>query len=343
MNGKEKRIENFKEFLKKFNYEDKVAVILPCYKTKSYVIEVVKECLKYVDLVICIDDFCPLNTGQFLKDNFKTNKVKVINHKNNKGVGAAFKTGVKFASENGIEVVIKIDSDGQMDPKYIPLLSSIVIRGESCICKGNRLSRVEDLVLMPKVRLIGNILLSYISKMTTGYWEIFDPTNGFFAYRINTLRLSELEKTNNRYFFETDLLFRCSLENTYIEQIPMPAKYGNEISSLKPLKSIPFFVKKHLEVFIKRTIYQYLIMDFNSGSVQLISGILAFSGFLIVGLFSLVKSYLSKEFSSPGTVGVFIILGIISLQFLLAFINFDTNQRMFHRKFYGIKKKNNNI
>ena len=343
MNWEEKRIANFKGFLKKYNYADKVAVILPCFKTKRYVIEVVKECLKYVDLVICVDDLCPLNTGQYLINNFKSNEVKVIFHEINKGVGAAFKTGVKYASEHGIEVVIKIDSDGQMDPIYIPSLASIVIREKCCICKGNRLSRVEDLILMPKVRLIGNILLSYITKMTTGYWELFDPTNGFFAYRINTLRLSELEKTNDRYFFETDLLFRCSLENIYIEQIPMPSIYGNEISSLKPLKLIPFFLRKHLEVFFKRSIYQYLILDFNAGSIQLISGLLAFSGFIVVGIFSLVKSYLSKEFSSPGTVGVFIILGIISLQFLLAFVNYDTNQRMFYRKFYGIKKKNNNI
>ena len=237
-----------------------------------------------------------------------------------------------------MEIVIKIDSDGQMDPKYIPYLVNGLLNDRCSLCKGNRFTRIDELKEIPKVRLIGNIALSYLTKITTGYWELFDPTNGFFAYKVNTFPIKDFKKINNRYFFETDLLFRCALENIYIEQIPMRPKYSGEISSLNPIRSIPFFLAKHLEIFSKRVIFQYLILDFNYGSLCLLSGLITFSLFMIIGVYSLYEGFFLNKFATKGTIGIFVILGIISIQFLLAFFYIDSIQKVGQRKINKIKR-----
>ena len=334
----EKLILKFKRLLNSSKYEGKLAAIVPCYKTRNYVVGVVANCLLYVDLVICIDDKCPMNTGEYLKEKFHNEKVIILNHSKNLGVGAAFKSGLKLAKDRKMEIVIKIDSDGQMNPKYIPYLVNSLIKERCALCKGNRFTRIDELKEIPKVRLIGNIALSYLTKITTGYWELFDPTNGFFAYKVNTLPMRDFKKINNRYFFETDLLFRCALENVFIEQIPMKPKYSGEISSLNPIRSIPFFLAKHLEIFFKRIIFQYFILDFNYGSLCLIFGLITFLPFISIGGNSLYEGVFLNNFATKGTIGIFVILGIISIQFFLAFFYIDSIQKVNQRKLKNIKK-----
>ena len=117
---------------------------------------------------------------------------------------------------------------------------------------------------MPKIRIIGNLGLSFLNKISTGYWELFDPTNGFIAFKSSALKRVRLEKTDNRYFFESDLLFQCALAQITFSQLPMQSIYANEISSLKPSREISRFAKKHLINLLKRLVYQYFVLDFNA-------------------------------------------------------------------------------
>ena len=127
---------------------------------------------------------------------------------------------------------------------------------------------------MPKIRLIGNTFLNYLCKFSTGYWEISDPTNGFIAFSKDKLKEVDLRKTDNRFFFETDVLFRCSLKNISIKNVSIDANYLNHYSSLSPIKEIiPFFIK-NIKLLLKRIFYQYFLFDFNVGSIELVLSIL---------------------------------------------------------------------
>ena len=163
----------------------KICTIIPCYKTPKKVLNVVRQCLEYSDLVICIDDFCPFKSGDQIEKNFKTEKLVILRHMRNKGVGGAMKTGIKFALEKNVDILVKIDSDGQMPPYLIPELVKPIIEGKAEVTKGNRFRNPGVLFKMPKVRLIGNIGLGFLTKLSTGYWELFDPTNGFIAIKKN--------------------------------------------------------------------------------------------------------------------------------------------------------------
>ena len=166
----------------------KIFAVMPCYKTGENAFYLAKECLKYVDKVICVDDNCPQMTGKLIED-LKTNSdICVLFHKINKGVGGATKTGIKYALDQGAEIVVKIDSDGQMIPELIPKLVQPIIDQMGEFTKGNRFRSIDVFKRMPKVRLFGNIGLGFLTKLSTGYWELFDPTNGFLAIHKNVLK-----------------------------------------------------------------------------------------------------------------------------------------------------------
>ncbi len=185
---------------------------------------------------------------------------------------------------------------------------------------------------MPRIRLIGNIFLSYLSKLSTGYWEIFDPNNGFIAFNINALKDINFNKADDRFFFETDILFRCSLQNISIRNISIESNYNNHFSSLKPLKEIlPFFIK-NIKLLSKRIIYQYFLLDFNVGSIELLLSLMF--GFLSIfyGFYLIIKSNITNIYSSPGQASFFSIISIISIQFFLSFIFYDCSMKVFLRK-----------
>ena len=170
---------------------------------------IAKDVINYVDKLICVDDFCPEYTGQKIMNALDNEKVDVIFHENNKGIGGAMKSGFLYSLKFNPEIIIKIDSDGQMDPALIPELIEPLIKGSSELSKGNRFTNPNFIGKMPFLRIIGNIGLGFITKLSTGYWELFDPTNGFIALRTEVLNDISFEKLDNGYFFETDILFRC--------------------------------------------------------------------------------------------------------------------------------------
>ena len=156
-----------------------------------------------------------------------------------------------------------------MNPYLIPALIQPIIEQKAEASKGNRFSSLDNIIAMPKIRIIGNLGLSFLSKLSTGYWELFDPTNGFIALKASAIKRVRIDKTDDRYFFESDLLFQCSLAQLTFSQLPMNSVYGDEISSLRPMREISRFAGRHLINFLKRLVYQYFVLDFNAGSLEL--------------------------------------------------------------------------
>ncbi len=309
-----------------------IGAVIPCYMGGDITLKLVEDLRTYADLIVLIDDKCPLQTGKKIKEKFNDPKIKVLFNKENLGVGGATKKGFDFLLEKRCDIIVKIDADYQMDPANIPKLTTPIIKKECDSTKGNRFTNVDSLLKMPMVRLIGNTFLSYLSKLSTGYWEIFDPTNGFIAFDSYALKKINYSKTDNRYFFETDILFRCSLQNINIKNISIDSSYNNHFSSLQPFKEIiPFFIK-NLKLLFKRIIYQYFLFDFNVGSVNLILSLLFGLTSFFYLVYLLIKTNITNIYTSSAEASFFSIVSIISMQFFLSFIFYDSSLKVFLRK-----------
>ena len=307
----------------------KIVAIVPCYKSSNIAPRVVQDLFQYVDFVICVDDNCPEKTGLLIEDTFKNDKLKVLFHSRNMGVGA---------QKINAEIIVKIDSDGQMNPENIPQLIEPILNNTSDFTKGNRFRNIDVLISMPKLRLIGNIFLSFITKLSTGYWELFDPTNGFIALNSKILNRIQYTKTDNRYFFETDLLFRCGLYDVLVSEIEIPTVYKNEKSGLNPLLEIFRYSFSHVVIFIKRILYQYFLIDFNPGSLSILFGTLGIIYTFFSGLRSIIY-YKNLNIETPlGIKILFLTTAIISMQLIISFIYYDSTQRPLRRQLQSLYK-----
>ena len=225
----------------------RLAAVIPCYRVGSRVADVLRAIGPEVWRIYCVDDGCPEGSGSAVKQAAASDpRICLITHEHNQGVGAAVITGYQQALTDGAEIIIKLDGDGQMDPARIPELVDPLVRGEADYVKGNRFFHLEGLKSMPWARLVGNAGLSFLSKLSTGYWNLFDPTNGYTAIHASLLSVLPLEKVSRRYFFESDLLFRLATLRAVVADVPMEARYADEGSCLRPLRALIEFPLLHL-------------------------------------------------------------------------------------------------
>lgn len=299
-------------------------MVIPCFRETAKILDVLAAIGKEVNLIYVVDDACPDKTGAYVKDNCRDKRVEVLFHDRNKGVGGATMTGYRQALEDGAEIIIKVDGDGQMDPSLIPDLVAPILAGEADYVKGNRFYNLDGLSEMPNVRILGNLLLSFASKISSGYWNIFDPTNGFTALHANAAEKLPFQKINEGFFFESDMLFRLNLIHAVVVDLPMPARYGDEESSLKISGVIFSFATKHFINCLKRIFYAYFIRDFGLASIELVFGKLLMLFGLLFGLYSWYESSVTNIPATAGTVLLAALPIILGFQLLLQFLNFDT-------------------
>ena len=303
----------------------KICVVIPAYKVASTLAKVVSDIGPEVSNIIVVDDNCPEKSGQVLQKQSNDSRLEVIIRTENGGVGAAVKTGYEKALQLGADVIVKLDGDGQMPPARIKDLIEPIVSGKADYAKGNRFFEVEAIKKMPKNRIFGNLVLSFMTKLSSGYWHIFDPNNGFTAISRTTLQRLPIQKIDNRYFFESDMLFRLNLNRAVVADVFMPAIYANEVSSLKIRKVLFEFPLKHFKNLLKRIIYSYYIREFNLASIELPTAIVL----AVIGSVRAITAWnLSNQTGQPtpaGTVVLSAILLLSALQLLLSFINFDSN------------------
>ncbi|WP_345326491.1 glycosyltransferase family 2 protein [Candidatus Villigracilis proximus] len=227
-----------------------IATVIPAYRVEQNIESVLQDLPAYIKHIIVVDDASPDSTSDLVTAAAKKDsRITLIHHTENLGVGGAMISGFRKALELGAQIVVKIDGDGQMDPAHIPALITPLILGKADYVKGNRFRDFQSLLQMPFVRRIGNLGLSFLTKAATGYWSIFDPTNGFFAIRAEILTQLPLEKIDHRYYFETSMLANLYLIGALVMDIPIPARYRNETSSLSIRRSLFEFPVKLLITF----------------------------------------------------------------------------------------------
>ena len=301
----------------------RIAVVIPSYKVKSHILGVISGIGAEVDLIYVIDDACPEGSGKFALANATDPRMRVLFHSTNQGVGGAVMTGYCAAIAEGAKVIVKVDGDGQMDPALILDFIEPIIAGEADYTKGNRFYDLEEIRSMPGVRLFGNAVLSLMAKLSTGYWDLFDPTNGFTAIHTDVARYLPFTKISKRYFFETDILFRLNTMRAVVVDVPMSAKYGEEVSNLKISKIIGEFFFKHIRNFFKRIFYNYYLRDLSLASIELPLGVLLLFFGIAFGLYHWHESASENSITPAGTVMLAALPILMGMQMILAFLGND--------------------
>jgi len=304
-----------------------ITVVVPCYREKNQILEVLNKFDLTITHIIVIDDACPEKTGDFVLKNCNDKRVQVIIHKNNQGVGGATITGYKKAIELGTDIIVKVDGDGQMDPTMIKTLIKPILRGEADYAKGNRFYRLKGLSKMPPLRIVGNLILSFASKMSSGYWKNFDPTNGFTAIHGKVAQELPLDKLHKGYFFESDMLYQLNMSRAVVADVPIQAIYGNEKSSLKISKILLLFSAQHSKNFFRRVAYNYFLHDFSIASVELVIGLIFIAFGSIFGGVEWYQSSISGVTATAGTVIIAALPLMVGSQLLISFLHFDVNNQ----------------
>jgi glycosyltransferase involved in cell wall biosynthesis len=312
-----------------------IAVVIPAYRVTAHILEVIAEIGPEVSQIFMVDDACPEGSGALVSDKCADKRVKVLSHSENQGVGGAVGTGYRAALDAGADIVVKVDGDGQMDPAMIADLVQPIVDGNADYTKGNRFDSLVGLREMPGIRVLGNGVLSLMSKVSSGYWNVTDPTNGFTAIHRDVLTALPLDMISKRFFFESDMLFRLSILRAVVWDVPMEARFGNEKSNLSVLKALFEFPGKHFVRFHKRLFYNYYLRDMSAASLELpLGAALGWFGF-IFGITKFAESVQTQVAATAGTVMLSAVPVILGFQLVLAFLSHDiasVPKRVKHKK-----------
>jgi glycosyltransferase involved in cell wall biosynthesis len=317
------------------NHADVIAVVIPSYKVTRHILDVIDGIGPEVARIYVIDDRCPDGSGAHVRANARDPRVTVLEHAHNQGVGGAVLTGYRAAIADGATVIVKLDGDGQMDGTLIPDFVAPILAGEADYAKGNRFFDLEKLGAMPPLRLFGNALLSFLTKVSSGYWDLFDPTNGYTAIHADCARYLPFDKISRRYFFESDMLFRLNTLGAVVVDVPMDAVYGDEVSNLKISRIVTEFALKHARNFCKRLFYNYYLRNMSLASIELPLGVLLLVFGLVFGATHWFESSRESLTTPAGTVMLAALPVIMGVQLILAFLAYDIAQvprRPLHKK-----------
>ena len=301
----------------------RIAVVIPSYRVARSVLDVIGRIGPECSSIYVVDDACPEHSGDLVSTTCPDPRVRVIRHSANQGVGGAVMTGYRAALGDGAAIVAKLDGDGQMAPELLPTLVAPLLAGEADYAKGNRFFDLDGLAPMPAVRLWGNAVLSILSKLSTGYWNVVDPTNGFTAIHASVLRRLPLDKVSRSYFFETDLLFRLNTLRAVVVDVPMDAVYGDEVSSLRVTRILGEFLGKHLRNLAKRILYNYFLRDVSIASFELPIGLGLLTFALAFGGYHWAGSASEGVATPTGTIMIAAVSLLMGVQFVLAFLQYD--------------------
>lgn len=301
----------------------RVWIVVPMFRVRDHIINVLGSVPPWVEGVVAVDDACPDASGALVSEQITDPRVRVVRHDENQGVGGAVLTGYRHAIAAGARIIVKVDGDGQMDLRQLPALVLPIAAGRADYTKGMRFSSRTHIGGMPVLRVIGNSILSMMSKVSSGYWNIFDPTNGFCAIEARVAAIIVDRQVSRRYFFESDMLYHLSTIRAVVQDVPMPAIYGSETSNLDIRRIVLPFMGKHVGNTLKRFSGSYLVRDFSVATLEFIVGFL-----LIVFGIGYAALYIATRGAADEAASAGIVMGvalpiILGLQLLLAGLNYD--------------------
>ena len=301
-----------------------VAAVVPAYNVGKEVGDVLRQMPPLVKTIIVVDDASRDDTLAVAERYAQLDpRLIIVRHETNRGVGGAVITGFQKALEAGADVIVKIDGDGQMPLWFVPQLVQPLVDGTADYTKGNRFRDFQAIRAMPMVRRFGNVVLSFLAKAATGYWHCFDPTNGFVAIRADVLSQVPLKKVDPTYFFETSMLGHLYVLGAVVKEVPMPARYAGETSSLRIGRVLRQFPGRLLAVLMRRIMLKNFVYDFTVESFQILCGLPLLLAGVIYGGYNWWW-YMSRNLAAPtGTVVLSAMMIMIGVQLLISAVNLD--------------------
>ncbi len=299
-----------------------VGVVIPAYRVAPQIERVIRGIPSWVTSIIVIEDKSPDDTAERVV-RLADPRVTLIRHAENRGVGGAMKSGFAEAIRQQLDVVVKMDGDDQMDPSHLPVLVTPLLDGAADVTKANRYSSLGSLRGMPLVRVVGNAGLAFLVKMASGYWNIFDPANGYVAIRGEALARIDVASLPNRYFFESGFLIELGIQRAVVVDVAIPARYADEHSSLSPWRVLFEFPPRLVFGLARRIFWRYYVHDFTALSVYLLLGVPLLAWGLGFGITQWLQLHLANQFASAGVVMMAAMPIILGAQLLLQAVAHD--------------------
>jgi dolichol-phosphate mannosyltransferase len=302
-----------------------IAAVLPAYNVSREMGAVLRSLPQLFTTIVVVNDASADQTG-VIADRYAEldRRIVVVHHDRNQGVGGAMITGFRTAVNAGADVVVKIDADGQMPLWLVPELIAPLLSGAADYTKGNRFRDFQAVRAMPLARRVGNVALSFLAKAATGYWRVFDPTNGFVAIRSDVLSQLPLQKVDPSYYFEISMLSNLYLIGAVVREVPMPARYAGETSSLSIPRVLRQFPGRLLASLARRLVLKNFVYDFNLASLDLAAGIPLFVTGLAFGIWNWIRYSAQLHAAAPtGTVVLPALMIMVGVQLLLSAAQYD--------------------
>lgn len=277
-----------------------IAVVVPAYKEEAHVGTVIETMPDYVDHIVVVDDCSPDGTSAAALA-VGDPRTTVVRHEVNQGVGGAIITGHRKAMDLGADINVVMAGDAQMDPTYLSELLDPLVDSGIGYAKANRFFMTSSFQGMPRHRVVGNVALSFATKVASGYWHLFDPQNGYTAIKREVLQRLPLDRIAKRYSFENDMLIQLNILRIPAVDVPIPAVYGSEVSSIRLSRVIPELASLLLVGFWKRFFYKYVLWSFSPVALLFIAGLASLAFGVAVGLWVLIQT-LGPPVASPGSV-----------------------------------------
>jgi len=241
-----------------------VAVVVPAYNEEKLIGETLSGIPEYVARVYAVDDGSTDRTGEIIEEYARRDpRIVPIHHNPNRGVGAAITSGYRRAVEDGMDIAAVMAGDNQMDPACLPLLLDPIVDGRADYTKGNRLISEAYRAGMSRWRSFGNSILTFLTKVASGYWQMMDPQNGYTAISTKALAELPLDEVYQGYGYCNNLLVWLNIHGMRVQDVAIPARYGSERSKIRYSTYIPRVSKLLLGNFIFRLKTKYIQMGFH--------------------------------------------------------------------------------
>ena len=306
-------------------YRDlRVAVVVPAHNEERLVATVVTTAPPLVDHVLVVDDASTDQTVQAARE-IRDPRLEVIELPENLGVGGAILAGHRRALDLGADVSVVMAGDAQMDPDFLPALLDPIADGEAQFTKANRFYAIGSFEGMPRHRVFGNIMLSFLTKAASGYWNLFDPQNGYTAIHRAALERLPLDRVAQRYDFENDLLIHLNILRIPARDVPVPARYGTEVSGMRLTRVGPRLLRTLYAGFWRRIWWKYVLQSFSAVALLLFAGLGCILVGVAVGVFVIVNT-LGPSVASPGTVLLAVAPILTGLHFLISALMLDIQE-----------------
>ncbi len=301
-----------------------LAVVIPAFHAERSISAVIAAVPAFVEQIIVVDDASPDATGKVVQD-LANPRVILLTHEHNQGVGGAMVTGFRKALDLGVEYIAKIDADGQMDPSHLDRFVEVAEEHGCDYVKANRFGHIESLSTMPSPRFYGNIALTFFTKFVSGYWNVFDPQNGYLMISRRMLLRLNLETIDRSYFFENSMLINLNIMRAKIGEIYIPAKYGDEVSSMRLTRIAWSFPLKLINGYVYRVYQKYVFRSLSPYALFVACGTALLTWAVVWGGVAWYESWSTRVVATTGTIMLALLPFLMGWSLLLEALVLDVH------------------